>query len=629
MRLGGLRGCPFRGTIFPLKSPMQSPRICSLRAIVGFCGPFDARRVMAPPIRRFTRVAVVQMAYHPATLLGRRSPLEDPPFELGKTDSLMPESGVVPRELESRLRDLRRRIREAYDDQILKRVQAILTTCRTWNVEIVVFPEYSIPWEILGGIVDSAGPMVVVAGTHSVERDARNSGVYQKLGCEQLPGLGTSVCPVLHQGRLLTLQPKLNPAQPEVGSMQPGQTWHPVSLPPGIPGPLGVVICMDFLNRKDAKHQELLNKGLKDCRFLAVPSLTPHFTIPEFTSKAWEEAKSYGRPVLYADIASGGGTSVFVDEGDITDLRLFPERAGYVEPGDEGVIVADIDLGYERPARSTRYEHENPVKPFAAASLVYRAHPVGDRYAGFLDALWANPAVDVETVLDDLQAKRELLLDAGALPGARMRERRMRRMLGELEYTTDLEDLRTFTREIVLPPELLPLNPLRQALARGAADVVFAWLREGHRDGLEVVESRLRQAARSLENLDPASWTADGLRGLALVSEAVHAPPAPEKAAPLEGEEISVRVMLPEGLNPAIASEASRFLPGRALTKTPNPPGREAILIELLTLLQNRSPSILRGPRRAGKTSILHAIKLRLGDGYKVRHITLEVGCPV
>lgn len=77
-------------------------------------------------------------------------------------------------------------------------------------------------------------------------------------------------------------------------------------------------------------------------------------------------------------------------------------------------------------------------------------------------------------------------------------------------------------------------------------------------------------------------------------------------------------------VEPPAASEASRFLPGRALTKTPNPPGREAILIELLTLLQNRSPSILLGPRRAGKTSILHAIKLRLGDGYKVRHITLE-----
>src|SRR5208337_2808911 len=250
MRLGGPRGCPFRGTTFPLKSPMQSPRICSLRAIVGFCGPFDARRVMAPPIRRFTRVAVVQMAYHPATLLGRRSPLEDPLFELGKTDSLMPESGVVPRELESRLRDLRRRIREAYDDQILKRVQVILTTCRTWNVEIIVFPEYSIPWEILGGIVDSAGPMVVVAGTHSVERDARNSGVYQKLGCEQLPGLGTAVCPVLHQGRLLTLQPKLNPAQLEVGSMQPGQTWHPVPLPPSIPGPLVVLLTKLDLNSR-------------------------------------------------------------------------------------------------------------------------------------------------------------------------------------------------------------------------------------------------------------------------------------------------------------------------------------------------------------------------------------------
>jgi predicted amidohydrolase len=510
---------------------------------------------MPPSIRRFTRVAVVQMDYHPAALLDRRSPLEDPLFELGKPDSLLPETGVVPRGLESRFRDLRRRIREAYDDQLLHRVRAILTTCRSWGVEVIVFPEYSVPWEILGGIVDAAGSMVVVAGTHAVERDARKSKVYQKLGYAQVPELGTAVCPVLHEGRLLTLQPKLNPARPEQGSMRPGQAWHPVSLPPGIPGPLGVMICLDFLYRESELHRGLVGPGLEESRFLAVPSLTPHFTIPEFTSKAWEEARRYGRPVLYADIASGGGTSVFVDEGDVSDLRLFPERAGYLEPGDEGVIVADVDLGYVRTGRSTRYAQENPVKPFAAASLVYRAHPIGDRYADFLEALRVEEAVEVETILDELQAKRELLLDAGAVAGTKMRERRMRRMLGELEYTTDPEDLRRFTREILLPPELLPLTPLRQALARGAADVVFAWLREGHRSGLEGVESRLRQAARPLENLDPASWTAGGLRGLALVSEAVHEPPAPAKEVPPAGAEVPVRVILPEGLNPAMMGQ--------------------------------------------------------------------------
>jgi hypothetical protein len=41
-------------------------------------------------------------------------------------------------------------------------------------------------------------------------------------------------------------------------------------------------------------------------------------------------------------------------------------------------------------------------------------------------------------------------------------------------------------------------------------------------------------------------------------------------------------------------------------------------------LLRNRSPAILRGPRRAGKTTILHAIPLHLGDRCRIRHVSLE-----
>ena len=90
-------------------------------------------------------------------------------------------------------------------------------------MKLCVFPEYSIPWEVLGGVADAAGDMVVVAGTHRVERAARQSGIYRSLGVETPPALGTSVCPVLHRGRLLALQPKLNAALPEQGSMQPGE----------------------------------------------------------------------------------------------------------------------------------------------------------------------------------------------------------------------------------------------------------------------------------------------------------------------------------------------------------------------------------------------------------------------
>ena len=76
----------------------------------------------------YTRVAVVQMAFHPAIVVGRRSPLEDPLFDLRKDDALAPTAGEVPAAIAARLDALRRRIRETYDTQVLAKVGAVLAS---------------------------------------------------------------------------------------------------------------------------------------------------------------------------------------------------------------------------------------------------------------------------------------------------------------------------------------------------------------------------------------------------------------------------------------------------------------------------------------------------------------------
>lgn len=48
------------------------------------------------------------------------------------------------------------------------------------------------------------------------------------------------------------------------------------------------------------------------------------------------------------------------------------------------MIVADVNLGFERAGRSTRYEQAAAVVPVAEATLVYRAHPAGRAYADWL-----------------------------------------------------------------------------------------------------------------------------------------------------------------------------------------------------------------------------------------------------
>ncbi|WP_437717656.1 pentapeptide repeat-containing protein [Sorangium sp. So ce448] len=504
----------------------------------------------------YTRVAVVQLAYHPAIVVDRRSPLEDPLFDPRvASDSLVPSRGEVPEAIKPKLDALRRRIREAYDAQLLARVRAVLAACREYGARIAVLPEYSVPWEILEGVAEAAGDIVVVAGTHTVDRAARRSGVYERLGAAVLPTVGQSVCPVLHGGRLLGLQAKLSPAIPERSSMRPGAAWTPVEMPDGLPGPMGVLVCLDFLFREGEPHRKLVAERLGACRFLAVPSLTPHHTLPEFAGKAWEEARRYGRPVLYCDGAEGGGTSVYVDEGQAHDLQRFPDRAGYLGPGDEGVIVADVDLGYERAGRSTRYEAPRPVVPVAEATLVYRVHPAGEAYARWLDEARELLARDdddaLEAVVARLDHARDVLLNAGGLSGAAARGRRLRRLYGELDKVTSVEQLRQFMREVVVPAEVLPLAALRAAMAGAAADVVFGWMaqREAREAGFAEVEARLRKAVDATRGT--GEWTSDGAAALGAVAQAVRGPREVDESRQDERPAPEVRVVLPGALDPA------------------------------------------------------------------------------
>ncbi|WP_437552517.1 pentapeptide repeat-containing protein [Sorangium sp. So ce367] len=498
----------------------------------------------------------MQLAYHPAIVVDRRSPLEDPLFDpKGASDSLLPSRGEVPEAIKPKLDALRRRVREAYDAQLLARIRAVLAACRQYGARIAVLPEYSVPWEILEGVAEAAGDMVVVAGTHTFDRAARRSGVYERLGAAALPTVGQSVCPVLHGGRLLGLQAKLSPAIPERSSMRPGATWAPLEMPDGMPGPMGVLVCLDFLFREGEPHRKLVAERLGACRFLAVPSLTPHHTLPEFAGKAWEEARRYGRPVLYCDGAEGGGTSVYVDEGQAHDLKRFPDRAGYLDPGDEGVIVADVDLGYERAGRSTRYEAPRPVVPVAEATFVYRGHPAGEAYARWLDEARELLARDdddaLEAVVVQLEQARDVLLNAGALSGAAARGRRLRRLYGELDRVTSVEQLRQFTREVVVPAEVLPLDALRAAMAGAAADVVFGWMaqREAREAGFAEVEARLRKAADATRGA--GEWTSDGAAALGAVAQAVRGPREIDEGRQDEKPAPEVRVVLPGGLDPA------------------------------------------------------------------------------
>jgi WD40 repeat protein len=100
---------------------------------------------------------------------------------------------------------------------------------------------------------------------------------------------------------------------------------------------------------------------------------------------------------------------------------------------------------------------------------------------------------------------------------------------------------------------------------------------------------------------------------------------------PWDGERHHVPEMAPQVLSPAPIAEAppsSPFRPGSAIEDGGHLVGREATVRELLSLVTGRSPAILKGPRRAGKTWLLKHVSKRLPEeGYTVLFKSLQ-GCP-
>ena len=503
--------------------------------------------------RKYTRVAVAQFDYRPAALIDRRSPLEDPLFSLNTPHSLLPINGSIPPKFSKHFDDLRRQIRESTVDQIGKRITTLVKQCSEWNVEILVLPEYSLPWEFLYDVAMLDPNMIIVGGTHAVERAARKSGIYQKLGLKA-PATGTAVCPVLYGGQLLALQPKLNPSKVEK-KLKPGKIWEPIPLPEPLTGKMGVLICLDFLYRDSEITQKLVTPKLPECRFLVVPSLTPFHSIKEFDAKAWEESRRYGRPVFYSDGASGGGTSLFVDEDHRTTLNRFPDKVGRFDPVfgrelHEGVIVADVDLGYMYTGKSTRYGEPEPVKPFAAASFVYRALPVDQEYAAWLDEVTPLLSSDDEDTLDDLldniEDNKNLLLNSGA--ANHVRNQRLNRLFTELDGITEVEEVRQFLSEVVLGTDILPMQMVNKALAFGAAEELYDWFsKDRSATPFRPAEENLRKKSKNIVEPESGTRTPEGRETIDALIRSVgrKKEPKPVQITPI------IRTKLPKGFSVA------------------------------------------------------------------------------
>ncbi|MEZ4382079.1 MAG: hypothetical protein R3A79_12080 [Nannocystaceae bacterium] len=480
---------------------------------------------MAPRPR--IRVAVAQLAYHPAARIdGRRSPREDPLFAAGAPPSLRPPGVDLPPPIDARLHGLERRIAAVHDHQLMLRLRAIVASCRRWRVDLLVLPEYSAPAGLLRGLAEAAGEVMVVAGSHVVDRESLR--VCADLGWrgDAAATLGCAVAPVLHRGRIVHLQAKLHSGDP--ASERPGTRWEPAALPGGA-GAFGVVFADDVERKGSASPtwHPTIGPALARCDLVAVLAYAPLFT------------DSFGRIASMAHhlapVAAVAKNSTDADAQFVTATGdLSGDRLGWPE---EALLLADLDL------------EAGGGSHVASPSLVYRAHPVGDEYAAWSTAFAAHledaTADDLGELIATCAETRNLLLGAGALMEGDSRDRRLRRLVDDASPPADLDELRALTREVVLPRACVPFDHLCVALARAALGELRGWLREAQgvptgADALlacvEHLERRLAATPaalrRAIEVPTPDLWSDAGREALAEVAAALRGPAAQATARP-------------------------------------------------------------------------------------------------
>lgn len=213
-----------------------------------------------------------------------------------------------------------------YADSIRARLHRVLKFCEEASVDIVVFPEYSVPPRLLETLVGFSSEMVIVAGI-GVVRD-RDLEQMSSLELDELPKLRTNAAVVLGP-EVCKFVTKKHPADQEYCEEGDGPALIEVEIN-GIVRRVGVAICMDYahVGHTFMEPQEQID-------VVAIPALssTTDIFIPD-------QPRDFAR--VLSNHATLGGSQIIVPR---------PQAAAFVESGgsvpalahEEVVIVCDFN----------------------------------------------------------------------------------------------------------------------------------------------------------------------------------------------------------------------------------------------------------------------------------------------
>lgn len=313
------------------------------------------------------RAAIIQFDYQPSVVLSY--PLIEEPALLGEGEQGIASLHVSVPGVEQQIAAFRTDVAKAYEEYTISRLQDILGYLNKKSVDIAVFPEYSIPATCLSLIDKATKSFTVVAGSHTVTPSTIE--YCRRLSIQVDPSdIGKSICPIrTDDGKWVRID-KLTRSRFE-GTLKPGTTWQPIRIQnrKGEDCVFAVFLCVDFINGNEINFQRLVPRDIwGKIDFAVVPSYSPAFR--DFEQQARSLAERSGRPVIYANVASAGGSRIYCN---FRENGVFFEKYGTkaLERGDEAVVIVDMPLG-----EYAQYEHKPTPLPVTPTSDLTALAPI-------------------------------------------------------------------------------------------------------------------------------------------------------------------------------------------------------------------------------------------------------------
>lgn len=325
---------------------------------------------------RKIKIALAQINYRPALILDSHEVLVEPIFSSMKE----PHTSISMLNFEG-CEKVSSNLREKYLSWLRSKVVSIIEKCNDLSVDLLVFPEYSIPFQLLNDIcsLTQNKKIHIVAGTHMVTRTKNQlpKGYPEIKNC-----LRCAMAPIISNGQIENYTFKKIAAAEEHNCIKIPKESVPDSF--NISNyTLNVKICIEAIADQDT---------LQECEgsILAIPSLSRNI---EPFQALQILAKYKEMPVIYVNGACYGG-SLISGPYSLEGKHWFVERniSKPIPKNCEALVTATVDIDAVRHSVGTVLLSQ-PIELNEVIPLLYKESEADNKLMQLIDQ-----CIDEETI---------------------------------------------------------------------------------------------------------------------------------------------------------------------------------------------------------------------------------------